>query len=138
MSPSWLVVMNPRKVSNFARDGGYSLALQVSIQHACDAVAILAPSERVKCKHPASWPREACPYTPSQLPPPVQIQECNQAFPWVQTTLAALPPPEGWTTDNTLPSNMVAGAIFGDWGVNAIGQIPILGQWLENHIIESV
>eukprot|EP00972_Heterocapsa_arctica_P006770 989610-Heterocapsa_arctica.AAC.1 len=54
MSPAWLVIANPKKVTPIARDGEYSLNLHISIQQACDMVAILDPSDRVKCKFSAA------------------------------------------------------------------------------------
>eukprot|EP00972_Heterocapsa_arctica_P095633 14103018-Heterocapsa_arctica.AAC.1 len=89
MSPAWLVVTNPKKVTPLARGGGYSLELQISIQQACGRVAILAPSDRTKCKFSAARHAETGLYTPSQPPPPVRIHDASQAFTWVQKMLAA-------------------------------------------------
>eukprot|EP00972_Heterocapsa_arctica_P027966 4113808-Heterocapsa_arctica.AAC.1 len=88
------------------------------------------PVTRLPCSHQPSastastppWPKEEGLYTPSQGPPPIQIHENNQAFAWVQKTLAAEPPPEGLDPNLTLPSGVVAGAIVDDWGVRASGQ----------------
>eukprot|EP00972_Heterocapsa_arctica_P044237 6531681-Heterocapsa_arctica.AAC.1 len=99
---------------------------------------MLTPTKRVSCQHASKWPREERLYTPSQMPPPVQIHENNQAFAWVQKTLAGKPLPEGWDLNPPLPSGTVAGAIFDDWGVKANGQVPVLGRWLEEHITESL
>eukprot|EP00972_Heterocapsa_arctica_P036749 5410424-Heterocapsa_arctica.AAC.1 len=82
MSPSWLVVTNPEKLTNIARDQGYCTLLHVSIQQACDTVAMLTPTKRVICQLAPKWPKEERSYTPSQGPPPIQIHESNQAFDW--------------------------------------------------------
>eukprot|EP00972_Heterocapsa_arctica_P046874 6919291-Heterocapsa_arctica.AAC.1 len=84
MSPSWLFVTNPKKLSNIANSQGYCTQLHVSIQQARDMVAIFIPTKRIICQVAPRWPAEERSYTPSQAPPPVQIHENNQAFTWVR------------------------------------------------------
>eukprot|EP00972_Heterocapsa_arctica_P026158 3852902-Heterocapsa_arctica.AAC.1 len=84
MSPSWLVITNPKKISAIASAQGYSTRIHVTLQQVHDLVSVFAPTPRITCQTAHRWPATELSFTPSQPPPPVLIHECNQAFTWVQ------------------------------------------------------
>ena len=79
MSPSWMVISNPKKVSAIARDQAYSTTLLVSIQQARGPVVSLTPSKRVKCTRMNHWPAEQDRGSQSAEAPPILIHENSQA-----------------------------------------------------------
>jgi hypothetical protein len=138
MSPSWMVISNPKKVANIARDQGYSTALSVTIQQARDAVVHLTPNRRIRCNRMNHWPPEQPRGSQSAEAAPLLIHENSQAREWVRTMFLTLPPNPGATNNQELPSSTVAEQILGDWGITTDTQVPIVGRWLEEHITASM